>query len=115
MKTQILKTSFFPIQIILMSLVFLSNSVAQSVDTTNIESKPGASGLQIGFINETALYYHFPINSSMSFRIGLDFNWNYDDKKDGEGYYRYLNYNYLPNEEKFKSNSTYPEKFISKS
>ncbi len=67
----------------LISLFILNSSLfAQGGDPVTPNPK---SSLQIDFINEAAMYYFLPIDNSFSLRSGLSLNWNYDEKKNGEG------------------------------
>lgn len=74
-------------QMIIMVSLFLISltdiSFSQSDDNQVAESK---SSFQIGFINETALYYYVLLSSKLELKSGISVFWNYDEKKDGEGY-----------------------------
>ncbi len=97
-------TLLFSQLILILTVVSISISQTDSNQTT--EDKKSSKYLQIGFINETALYYHFTLNKSLRLKSGIDVNWNYDEKKDGDGYNRsQLNYPPYVEEEKRKANS----------
>jgi hypothetical protein len=73
---------------ILILLLFPNIAYTQSENENSNCDKIDLQLLQISFINETALYYHFPLNGNFSLRSGISVFWNYEEKKDGEGYSR---------------------------
>lgn len=73
---------------ILILMLFANISYSQSDNENNSGNKLDLQSMQINFINETAFYYHFPINGNFSLRSGLSAFWNYEEKKDDEGYHK---------------------------
>ncbi len=85
-------------------VVTIELSFSQSDVSVDKENKSASEYLQIGFINETALYYHNSLTERILLKSGVSIFWNYDEKNEGEGYWK-NQYNPTPErEEKTKSN-----------
>ena len=71
--------------------MFLSISVTslllpQTTEDKKEEKKSSSKALQIGFLNEKALYYHNELTDKLALKSGVSVYLNYDEKKDGDGY-----------------------------
>ncbi|MDP3149128.1 MAG: hypothetical protein Q8N83_08360, partial [Ignavibacteria bacterium] len=73
----------------------------QTTEDKNEEKKSCFKALQVGFLNEKALYYHNAVNEKFSLKSGVSVYWNYDEKKEGDGYNNYQE-SYGPEERSVK-------------
>ena len=97
-----------PLQKLILLTLFLSLSTNISFSQSNDKSSDPNTPLkyvQIGFINETAVYYYFSLNEKLMLKSGVSVFWNYDDKNNNEGYHINQNSSNSESEEKLKSNS----------
>ncbi len=86
--------------------IFFQSAFSQS-ETTDKTKECEGRFLHIGFLNETALYYHHPLGERWSIKTGLSASWNLSEDKDGEAEYkRFSNYNLNLPVEKREENST---------
>jgi hypothetical protein len=87
-------------------LTFFSFSLlAQQSDSLSACNSTMSDCLQINFINESAIYYHFKINETSSIRLGFSFNWDYDETRpsDDESHNYYTGINPDTIDEKYSS------------
>lgn len=82
-------------------IFFISASISSAQDVDSLKDMEKKS-LQIDFINEGALFYFLPVSNELSLRSGLSINWNYNEKKDGEGSSQFV-YNGVPDPNEIKS------------
>ena len=91
---------------VLIMFMFLSISATslvlpQTTEDKKEEKKSCFKALQVGFLNEKALYYHNAVNEKFSLKSGVSVYWNYDEKKEGDGYNNYQE-SYGPEERSVK-------------
>ncbi|MHB1048481.1 MAG: hypothetical protein ACYC09_00220 [Bacteroidota bacterium] len=89
----------------LMLFIYLMISISFSQDDQTQSSETGFKNyIQIGFVNEAALYYHHPITESFFLKSGANIYWGYEENKDDDGSYRRQESSTGPTELKLKFN-----------
>lgn len=88
------------------SVVTFTSAYSQSDNRNGAGEISQKNSLQISFVNETAAYYHCTLSKGLGLKSGISISWNYDEKKDGDGYSRWQEGSSTPIEEKLKSSSS---------
>lgn len=85
--------------------LFFQSTFSQS-ETTDKTKECESRLLHIGFLNETALYYHHPLGDKWSIKTGLSASWDLSEDKDGESEYKtFTSYSLNSSVEKREENS----------
>lgn len=85
-------------------LCSLFSLIGAQTDEHTPPPTPSVSMLQIGFINETALYYHLPLNEDLSLKSGLSASWILNESDNGTGTVNYFT-NGIPEQRKYTEGS----------